>query len=113
MAINKTPIFVAKMRNYDIFVTKIYDYALIDSFLGFPGLIDSPTSYATLDINKSIYLWVSAEITPVCEPQTWQPGQDGEGQDLGKMGREAKLPDINFSNLADWLITIALVEAKH
>ena len=36
------------MRNYDIFVAKIYDYALIDSLLGFPGLIDSSTSYATL-----------------------------------------------------------------
>ena len=32
--INKTKnlIFVAKTRNYDIFVAKIYDYALIDSF---------------------------------------------------------------------------------
>ena len=48
MAINKTPIFVAKTRNYDIFVAKIYDYALIDSFGGFPGFIDSLTSYATL-----------------------------------------------------------------
>ena len=36
-----------KTRNYDIFVVKIYDYALIDSFWGFPGLIDSLTSYAT------------------------------------------------------------------
>ena len=36
------------MHNYDIFVAKIYDYALIDSFSGSPGLIDSPTSYATL-----------------------------------------------------------------
>ena len=36
------------MRNYDIFVAKIYDYALIDSFWGFPRFIDSPTSYATL-----------------------------------------------------------------
>ena len=48
MAINKTPIFVAKPRNYDIFVAKIYDYALVDSFRGFPRFIDSPTSYATL-----------------------------------------------------------------
>ena len=30
-------------------VAKIYDYALIDSFWGFPRLIDSPTSYATLE----------------------------------------------------------------
>ena len=40
--------FVAKTRNYDIFVAKIYDYTLIDSFWGFPGFIDSLTSYATL-----------------------------------------------------------------
>ena len=39
---------VAKTRNYDIFVAKIYDYALIDRIWGFPGFIDSPTSYATL-----------------------------------------------------------------
>ena len=45
---DKTPIFFAKTRNYDIFVAKIYDYAIIDSFWGFPGFIDSPTSYATL-----------------------------------------------------------------
>ena len=32
----------------DIFVAKIYDYALINSFWGFPRFIDSPTSYATL-----------------------------------------------------------------
>ena len=31
-----------------IFVAKIYDYALIDSYWGFAGLIDSPTSCATL-----------------------------------------------------------------
>ena len=41
-------IFVAKARNYAIFVAKIYDYALIDSFWGFPRILDSPTSYATL-----------------------------------------------------------------
>ena len=41
-------IFVAKTRSYDISVAKIYDYALIDSFWGFPRFIDSPTSYATL-----------------------------------------------------------------
>ena len=28
----KNIIFVAKKRNYDIFVAKIYDYAIIDSF---------------------------------------------------------------------------------
>ena len=44
----KNIIFFAKTRNYDIFVAKIYDYALIDSFWGFPRFIDSPTSYATL-----------------------------------------------------------------
>ena len=42
------------MRNYDIFVAKIYDYALIDSFWVFPGLIDSPTSYATLGWSKFV-----------------------------------------------------------
>ena len=36
------------MCNYDIIVAKIYDYALIDSFLGSAGLIDSPTSSDTL-----------------------------------------------------------------
>ena len=40
-----------KTRNYDIFVAKIYDFALIISFWGFPRLIDSPTSYATLIVN--------------------------------------------------------------
>ena len=47
-------IFVAKTRNYDIFVAKIYDYALTDSFWGFPRLIDSPTSYATLSDEKFV-----------------------------------------------------------
>ena len=50
------------MRNYDIFVAKIYDYALIDSFWGFPGFIDSLTSYATLVLHGGqhcLYLvWV-------------------------------------------------------
>ena len=41
-------IFVAKTRIYDIFVAKIYDYALIDSFWGSAGFLDSPTSYAIL-----------------------------------------------------------------
>ena len=35
-------------RNYNIFIAKIYDYLLINNFWGFAGLIDSPTSYATL-----------------------------------------------------------------
>ena len=52
----KTPIFVAKTRNYDIFVAKIYDYALIDSFWRFCRLTDSPTSYATL--NAHIIIWL-------------------------------------------------------
>ena len=42
------------MRNYDIFVAKIYEYALIDSFGGFPGFIDCLTSYATLLSAKTI-----------------------------------------------------------
>ena len=54
MAINETPIFVPKTRNYNIFVAKIYDYALIDSFRGFRRFIDSPTSYATL-VGKRMY----------------------------------------------------------
>ena len=33
---------------YFIFVAKIYDYALIDNFGGFPRRIDSPTNYSTL-----------------------------------------------------------------
>ena len=49
---DKTPIFVAKTRIYDIFVAKIYDYAPIDNFWGFPRFIDSPTSYATLGETK-------------------------------------------------------------
>ena len=48
--------FCRETRNYDIFVAKIYDYALIDSFWGFPRLIDSPTSYATLYTTK---IWVT------------------------------------------------------
>ena len=46
--LNKNLIYVAKTRNYDMFVAKIYDYAHIDSIWGFPGFIDSPASYATL-----------------------------------------------------------------
>ena len=30
--LDKNLLFVAKTRNYDIFVAKIYDYVLIDSF---------------------------------------------------------------------------------
>ena len=41
------------MRKYDIFVAKIYDYALIDSFGGFPGFIDSLTIYATLIVSET------------------------------------------------------------
>ena len=41
--------FVAKTRSYGIFVVKIYGYALIDSFWGTAGFLDSPTSYATLE----------------------------------------------------------------
>ena len=54
-------IFVAKTRNYDIFVAKIYDYVLINSFWGYPRFIDSPTSYATLHPGKKP-LKVSAPI---------------------------------------------------
>ena len=53
---NQNIIFLTNIRNYDIFVAKIYDYALINSFLGFPRLIDSPTSYATL-IMTTVNSW--------------------------------------------------------
>ena len=36
------------MHNYDIFLAKIYDYLLTNSFWGSAGIIDSPISYATL-----------------------------------------------------------------
>ena len=45
-----------KARNYGIFVTKIYDYALFDSFWGSAGFIDSPTSYATLLLYSIVVL---------------------------------------------------------
>ena len=38
--------FVEIMCNYNIFVAKIYDYALIDSFWGSAGSLNSLTSYA-------------------------------------------------------------------
>ena len=44
----KNLIFVAKTHSYGIFVAKIYDYTLIDTFWGSAGFLDSPTSYATL-----------------------------------------------------------------
>ena len=44
----KNIIFVAKTRTYGIFVGKIYDYALIDSFSGSAGFLESPTSYVNL-----------------------------------------------------------------
>ena len=42
------PCLFAKTHNYSIFIAKIYYCGLIDSFTGSAGLIDSPTSYATL-----------------------------------------------------------------
>ena len=50
----KNIIFVAKTPSYGIFVVKIYDYTLIDSFWGSAGFLDSPTSYATLAAHKTI-----------------------------------------------------------
>ena len=38
-----------------VIMAKIYDYALIDSFWGSSGFIDSPTGFATLSINKLRY----------------------------------------------------------
>ena len=51
MTLNKKKqniIFVTKTHSYGIFVAKIYDYARINSFWGSAGILDSPTSYATL-----------------------------------------------------------------
>ena len=39
----KYGIFVAKICKYGIFVAKIYQYALIDSFQGSGGFLDSST----------------------------------------------------------------------
>ena len=62
-----------KTRNYDIFVAKIYDYALIDSFWGFPRFIDSPTSYATLvKCNAGKLRWNSFEDALM---EIWAPDQ--------------------------------------
>ena len=52
---NKKFHFVTKACNYGIFVQKIYDYALFDSFWGSAGFIDSPTIYATLDVPYIIF----------------------------------------------------------
>ena len=63
--------FVAKTRNYDIFVAKIYDYLLIDSYWGFPGLIDSPTSYATLyGFNTYKKKWRFGRVLSMTDRQT-------------------------------------------
>ena len=40
--------FVAQICKYGIFVAKIYKYALIDSFQGSAGFLDSSTYYAAL-----------------------------------------------------------------
>ena len=48
--------FCSKNRSYGIFVAKNYDYALIDSFWGSAGFLDSLTSYATLGYT-STYFW--------------------------------------------------------
>ena len=49
---NKKIIFVGKTRNYGIFVAKIYDYALINSFWGSAGFLDSAAIYAALPCTK-------------------------------------------------------------
>ena len=55
--------FFAKAHNNDIFVAKIYDYVLFDSFWRSAGLIDSPTSYAALiRITKYDMLFVVEQI---------------------------------------------------
>ena len=45
--------FLSRKCAITTFLSQKFIYALIDSFLGFPGLIDSPTSYATLVENTN------------------------------------------------------------
>ena len=65
----KNIIFVAKMRNYDIFVAKIYDYTHIDSFWGSAGLIDSPTSSATMPTTNDCTVLLTEQKLWVIELQ--------------------------------------------
>ena len=50
---NQKIIFVAKTGNYGVFVSKIYDYVLINSFWGSAGFLDSAASYAGLGVKES------------------------------------------------------------
>ena len=53
---HKKETFLSQKRAIMTFLSqKIYYYPLIDSFWGFPGLIDSPTSYAALPTPLSIF----------------------------------------------------------
>ena len=55
----KYSIFVAQICNNSIFVAKIYKYALIDSFQGSDGSLDSVTNYDALlpDTSLGMDLW--------------------------------------------------------
>ena len=57
------------MRNYDIFVAKIYDYTHIDSFWGSAGLIDSPTSSATMPTTNDCTVLLTEQKLWVIELQ--------------------------------------------
>ena len=52
----KNVVFVAKTCKYGIFVAKIYKYALIDSFQGSAGSLDSAASCAALFLSEIIEL---------------------------------------------------------
>ena len=62
--------FLSRYAQLRHFVAKIYDFALIKSFWGFSGLIDSPTSYATLpetnsNSQKKIFIFETDRIRKI------------------------------------------------
>ena len=57
-------IFVAKTRNYDIFVAKIYDYVLIDSFRGSAGSTSFVTLVNTKFAQKNLPVATSINTAP-------------------------------------------------
>ena len=82
--IGKYGIFVAKIGKYGIFVAKIYKYALIDSFQGSAGSLDSAASCAALvvqyfmmfqDLPYSISVCseFTSKLSPVPSPEMRQP----------------------------------------
>ena len=61
----KNIIFVAKTGNYDIFVAKICDYKLIDSFRGSAGIIYSPTSCHAVVVYFALLKFIHLNFTPI------------------------------------------------